>query len=284
MADLSNTDKLKLEKFLEMGSGYVLDFNNRSFADFIITSVKKNIWHERYELNSGSKANRLRRFWDIENNSIVGKLLFDLSEYWKTQKMISNSSISDGEKLLYSECVKIANRLSGNTAQVIIDEDTPEDEFINKEFKDVSLDKLGLDGVVTDVLKQRLDEIKKCLNTKAPLATIFLCGSTLEGILLGIASSKPKDFNTSACSPKDKNSGKVLPFNNWSLANFIDVSCSLKLLDEDVKKFSHALRDFRNYIHPYQQMASGFNPDEHTAKICWQVLQTAIYQLTTKKL
>ena len=55
---------------------------------------------------------------------------------------------------------------------------------------------------------------------------------------------------------------------------------SLDLVGEDVKKFSHALRDFRNYIHPFQQMASQFNPDQHTAKICWQVLQAAITQLS----
>jgi len=38
----------------------------------------------------------------------------------------------------------------------------------------------------------------------------------------------------------------------------------------DVKRFSHALRDFRNYIHPYEQWRNAFNPDEHTALICYQ--------------
>jgi uncharacterized protein with HEPN domain len=80
-------------------------------------------------------------------------------------------------------------------------------------------------------------------------------------------------------SPKDK-TGKVKYFQDWCLSDFINVARELNLLGEDVKKFSHALRDFRNYIHPYQQMSSNFNPDEHTAKICWQVLQTAIIQLS----
>ena len=48
------------------------------------------------------------------------------------------------------------------------------------------------------------------------------------------------------------------------------------LLKPDVQKFSHGLRDFRNYIHPYQQMASGFKPDEHTAKVCFQVLKARL--------
>jgi len=64
----------------------------------------------------------------------------------------------------------------------------------------------------------------------------------------------------------------------------IDVAFELKIIKEDVKKFSHALRDFRNYIHPYQQVSSGFNPDHHTANICFQVLKAAIYQLTINNL
>jgi uncharacterized protein with HEPN domain len=67
---------------------------------------------------------------------------------------------------------------------------------------------------------------------------------------------------------------------DWTLNDFINIARDLNLVGEDVKKFSHALRDFRNYIHPYQQMSSGFNPDGHTAKICWQVLQAAITQLS----
>jgi hypothetical protein len=114
---------------------------------------------------------------------------------------------------------------------------------------------------------------------KAPLAAIFLCGSTLEGILLGIACRKPREFNGSALSPKDK-AGKPRQFHDWNLNDFINVARDLNLVGEDVKKFSHGLRDFRNYIHPYQQMTSSFNPDEHTAKICWQVLRAAIAQLS----
>ena len=53
-------------------------------------------------------------------------------------------------------------------------------------------------------------------------------------------------------------------------------------VDENTKKFSHVLRDFRNYIHPYEQAKRQFNPDEHTAKLCWQVLQIAIFQISQK--
>lgn len=160
--------------------------------------------------------------------------------------------------------------------------DQKEDSFLEKEFEDISIDELGLDSVVSEVLKYRFDEIKKCFSSKAHLSIILLAGSSLEGILLGIALKRPKDFNNAIAAPKDKN-GKVKQFPNWTLSNFIDTSCEISLLNEDVKKFSHALRDFRNYIHPYQQLSTGFSPDKHTAKICFQVLKAAIYQISINK-
>jgi len=158
-----------------------------------------------------------------------------------------------------------------------------EDYFLKREFKDISLENLGLDGVVTEILKQRFDEIHKCFNAKASLSVIFMAGSTLEGILLGVALNYPREFNQSVSSPKDKE-GKVKPFQAWTLSNLIDVASDTGILKEDVRKFSHALRDFRNYIHPFEQISSRFNPDERTAKICLQVLNAAIYQLTNNKI
>ncbi|QIJ88295.1 hypothetical protein C7H62_0486 [Mesoflavibacter sp. HG96] len=157
------------------------------------------------------------------------------------------------------------------------------DDFLEREFENVSLEKLGLDGTVTDVLNIRFNEIKKCFTSKAHLSVIFMSGSTLEGILLGIALNNPKAFNQANSAPKNRE-GKVKQFPEWSLSQLIDTASELGLLKEDVKKFSHALRDFRNYIHPYQQVSSGFNPDQHTAKICFQVLKAAIFQLTKNRI
>lgn len=156
-----------------------------------------------------------------------------------------------------------------------------EDEFVSKEFKGLSISQLGFDSIITSVLEQRLEEIKKCLIAKASLAVVFLCGSTLEGILLGVALTYPQEFNRASASPKKD--GKVYQFHEWTLSNYIDVAHEIGLLEEDVKKFSHTLRDFRNYIHPYQQMNTKFNPHEHTALISWQVLQAAIYEIGRNK-
>ena len=107
---------------------------------------------------------------------------------------------------------------------------------------------------------------------------IFLCGSSLEGILLNAATQNPKIFNTSKSAPQRDN--KVKQFHEWTLNELINVAHDVDLISVDVKKFSHALRDFRNYIHPLEQAGQGFKPDYHTARISWQVLQAAISNLS----
>ncbi|MEK7441309.1 MAG: hypothetical protein AABZ78_10965 [Chloroflexota bacterium] len=157
-----------------------------------------------------------------------------------------------------------------------------EDDFLKREFQETPLESIGLDENIIEILKLRVNEIEKCLSADAPLSVIFLAGSTLEGVLLGIALKYPKEFNQSKSSPKDKE-GKVRQFPDWTLSNFIEVAYEVGLLAEDVKKYSHSLREFRNYIHPYEQMSSGFSPNKHTAKISWQVLQAALFQLSNNK-
>jgi len=78
MSDLTFLEKQKFEKLLGMGSGYVLEFSNRTFTEFVADSTGRNIFDSRYDYGSGSKANRLRGFWLRESNAVVGKLMNDL--------------------------------------------------------------------------------------------------------------------------------------------------------------------------------------------------------------
>jgi hypothetical protein len=86
MSNLTFNEKFRLQELLEMGSGYVLDFNNRTFQEFVFESTSRNIFDEKYNNASGSKANRLRAFWHKEPNHLTGRLLTALLEYCKALK------------------------------------------------------------------------------------------------------------------------------------------------------------------------------------------------------
>jgi hypothetical protein len=92
MSDLTNIEKRKFERLLEMGSGYVLDFSNRTFDEFVTDAVGRNIYDSKYDGFGSSKANRLRGFWQAEPNHIVGKLMSALIEYQREVEDENQSS------------------------------------------------------------------------------------------------------------------------------------------------------------------------------------------------
>jgi hypothetical protein len=116
MSDLSSIEQLKVEKLLQMGGGYVLDFSNRTFREFVLENTGIDIYDEKYKYYSGSKANRLRAFWEEESNYLVGKLLAKLLEYWRAQKSLRHEDVSEDEKRLADECRRISEKLKQDSA------------------------------------------------------------------------------------------------------------------------------------------------------------------------
>lgn len=216
------------------------------------------------------------------------KLLFDPINFVDRYVYLDKLIFDFNKFLAYDgwQVVRIEKAISFNKAGPIdfSDPSTPvanEDKFLEISIKEISFDCLNLDSNLVEVLKARLEELKICLSAKGYLASIILSGSILEGVLLGLALNNPRIFNQASSSPKDQ-LGKVKSFHDWGLSNLIDVSFELGFILSDVKKFSHSLRDFRNYIHPYSQLCSGFYPNKHTAQICFQVLKAAIFEISEK--
>ncbi|MCD6013383.1 MAG: hypothetical protein K0Q79_3245 [Flavipsychrobacter sp.] len=116
MSDISNIERIKLEKLL-VNSGYVLDFSNRTFADFIQENIGIDIYSEKYSDVGESKANRLRTLWKKEGNPIVAKLLFALLEYCKEIYIPNTSGWTDEMQELYKYGISIAKRLHGEIGE-----------------------------------------------------------------------------------------------------------------------------------------------------------------------
>lgn len=104
MSDLTFNEKRKLEQCFGMKSGYVLDFSDRTFREFVLDATGRDIFDEKYNYASGSKANRLRAFWQKEDNATVGKLLGELLTY------------SEDNGPVAEVCQLIVARLKGNTS------------------------------------------------------------------------------------------------------------------------------------------------------------------------
>ncbi len=115
MADLTFIEKEHLENFLEMRGGYVLDFSDRTFHGFVGSSIGIDISEEKYITVSGSKANRLRELFRVEENYIVGKLIKAFLDYW-IAKVHTQQINPYSQEAVYKECCTIAERLLSQNA------------------------------------------------------------------------------------------------------------------------------------------------------------------------
>jgi hypothetical protein len=268
MKHLTFLEQKKFMDLFDMSSGYLMDLSNTDFEAFF-RNFNISIYDEKYNFYGPSKAKRLRAFWEKEPAQAVGQVLQELLTLW------SYKNPNSEKQSLFQECQIIVSCLLGLESKI----STGEEDFVKKDFGDISIAKLPLEPSIILMLENRFAEVKKCLNIKAPLATILLSGSILEGILLGIAKKNEEAFNRSSYAPKDKE-GKVKKFSEWKLGELIDAASEINFLGLDVKKYSHSLREFRNYIHPHQELNSNFSPRCATAVISLKVLEAAIADLS----
>ncbi len=269
MSSMTAVEKQYLEALLDMGGGYVLDFSDATYGQFF-RRHSIDIHSRKYQTYGTSKAKKMRAFWDLEPDAVVGEVLSELLDTYEANCAINGRK---PDSAILGKSHTTVARLSGKAPSRQA-APTP-DDFLNREYAIPNVRRLPIEAAVVPIIQCRLDEIRAVLRAGAYLSAIFLCGSVLEAVLLGAAQRSPEKHNRASASPKDKN-GKVRDFPSWSLAQHIDVAYEVGLLGLDVKTFSHGLRDFRNSIHPYDQLSSGFIPDEHTAKICFQVLKAAL--------
>ena len=130
MSDLTGKEKLRLEGALDMGGGYVLGFSDRTFGEFFLDFVGIEIWDSKYAYATGSKANRMRAFWRLEGNYLVGRALMSIFENWKD--FAGPGAAADPP----AEAVDVAQRLIESAP-------APDLAGIVSDFDDVSFDSLA---------------------------------------------------------------------------------------------------------------------------------------------
>ena len=176
MAEINIRDKAKIEKFLGMSSGYVADFSDRTFHEFVGVVTGLDMNDEKYHYASNSKANRLRQFIKIEDNNIVGKLLQEMCHHYfeklkeaqATSWHPKDADALEKEEELYHECLKISQTLQGNLVDDIsaIKPNSDDVDFKKlaetiRESIEKNLPEVALDRLHTFVMKYIRELCKK---------------------------------------------------------------------------------------------------------------------------
>ena len=152
MSDLNFSERSKLERLLKMGGGYVLDFTDRTFQEFVHESTGVNIYDEKFDVNGSSKAKHLRAFFALAPNYQVGKLLKDLMDHLQE---------SGEDRMALEEGYRISERLLQNAPvpnleAIVSLSDSRDFEVLSRQVKEAierNSPESGLDRLHTFVVK-----------------------------------------------------------------------------------------------------------------------------------
>jgi len=271
---VTSLDLRVIDNILEMGGGYVLDFSDRTFGEFF-RDHGIEIDDARFSVEGTSKAKRLRHFLKISQPPVAGRILAALLQHRLTWKPGGITPT------VLDEYRRIAARLGGDLPQDAGKTSPPAEEsseavLLRRVFRPELFAKLPVESEMTRALVERMNEAQRCIGADAHLAAVILCGSVLEGMCLGFGSRHPERVNRAYAAHYDR---PPRQFHEWKLKEWIDVLGYLRDLSPNIEKFGHALPDFRNYVHPAEQLAHRFSPDQHTARIGFQVVVAAAEDL-----
>lgn len=101
MAKLDYIEKDYFKRLFEktQGAGYVLDFSNRTFQEFIYSLMQIDIYLKYPGLSKGRILNKIIEDYD---NVTVGKLLLELMRYMQAKDLIA-----DEDKATFKKCAEI---------------------------------------------------------------------------------------------------------------------------------------------------------------------------------
>ena len=119
----------------------------------------------------------------------------------------------------------------------------------------------------TDLLKvldEYYQQAQRAATSDSYLGVIVGCGSVVEGLLTWALLKKEDEVLRAPKAQKDKQ-GKVMPIRQWGLTHLIDASAELGFIGTTAKQASWALKNFRNFIHPYNVLKQSARPDQALA-------------------
>jgi len=135
------------------------------------------------------------------------------------------------------------------------------------------------DKALLSILDRRWDETLYCIDG-APLAAVVMIGALLETLLL---SRIEREMNKAPlfrlqCTPKDK-TGKPKPLTQWKLDNYINACYELGWIRKPIKDVCIILRDYRNLIHPREELNQRIHLNSDDARMYWAIISNMADQI-----
>lgn len=116
------------------------------------------------------------------------------------------------------------------------------------------------------ILERDYAEIQRAFVASCWKSVIILSGGAIEAILVDRLQSDPGRATASNKAPKDADISK------WNLNDLVNVAVDLDYVSAGVEKLSHSVRDYRNLVHPGNEIRKKLRFDSEEARIALEVL------------
>lgn len=132
MVALKHSETRIIDEALAMGDGYVLDFSDRTFAEFFEDEFGVSIYSDRYDYKGRSKARHIRAFIETEGEYTVARVLRRL---WEHRESLPHYAQAESHDL-------IKGRFFGVLAKIEGAAEAPSTDAIDRFASDETLDEL----------------------------------------------------------------------------------------------------------------------------------------------
>ncbi len=129
------------------------------------------------------------------------------------------------------------------------------------------------DPKLRKILERDYIEIQKSVISENWKSTIILSGGALEAVLLDLLLKNETLAKSSSKAPKGN-------LNEWDLNELIETGVDIKIVDSQIGKLSHSVREYRNLIHPGVEIRKNLKIEPEEGKIAVEVLNILIRELS----
>lgn len=143
---------------------------------------------------------------------------------------------------------------------------------------------LATDPKMQAIMVRRWKECVACNRAGAHLAAVVMMGGLLESLFVSKANhlADKSILAKAKRAPKDRSTGKAMPFQKWALNDYIEVGNEIGWIGDSAKAVGVVLRDYRNFIHPQAEYSKGQTVKEQDARLLWDVTKALVRELLSQ--
>jgi hypothetical protein len=130
------------------------------------------------------------------------------------------------------------------------------------------------DPKLRKILERDYQEIQRAYNAKCWKSVIIVSGGAIEAILTDLLLQHESRAKSATKAPK------LQDLTRWDLSDLINVSVELGLASQATEKLSHSVREYRNLVHPGNEIRNKLTFDAEEAKIALEVLHIVHRELS----